>query len=1262
MGIDINAICDRYNLYKYKQQVFTKFSSDRKREARHPKQICFEKIHSERNVSFWVNQRRYLRRCQQEETRRVENLDIISHRVNKSDKEFVIVAKSRAHSGIAENELEKKNGIGINASKSNVSSERKKRKPSIVKLGSSNVRTLACPRNMRKKSMIVDIEFKIPFLVSECRIAGIDILFVQEIKLKGEGRIARDGYTLIYSGHAVTRREGVGILIKDCYLDDIWELKAVSPRIIWIALKRNDRMSIYLSVYAPTNNYQTDFKESFYGQIDDELGSLRSKFGRGVEIIVGGDFNARIDNKDELWSSVRGSFVNDIPNENGLMFLEFCMRNNLKITNTFFQKKDYGTWAHPRNKSWVTIDYILVSQNVFKLVLNCEVNKSFEIFSDHRAVQMVIRDTKKIVFNHKSKKIEKLDFNILANDRQLCDEIGKVVDQAIVNVDSFEKLFGVLNDISTKYIPKTTKLKCNKDWYEANKNLLDDLNRRIKILKQAGDIVHYKLLRAEFQRECRRAQSKHWEKIGRAMQELYVKNKSQQYFESIKAVYGNKRSDLNAGCLLNLDGSVSKTNLEIKQRWNEHFFNLLNQSGSADYENVLRYLPTQLSIYEDLAKEFSVVEVCLAINAMKNKKAVGIDQLPIEFFKWIESSKLLKLITRLFNKSLQLGYVDNIMKDVIISILFKKGSQMDCNNYRGLSLISHLGKVLERLIQNRLIRYVEETIRFFPESQNGFRSGRSTVDSIFCSRLISSYCREKNIICIKCFIDLTKAYDKVDRDVLWMVLQRIGVPNKLIELIKQIHVGAKGCVKVNGELGDAFLLSVGLKQGSIFAPLLFNIYFTAIIRAIESRLNNVGIKLRFRTNNNIFNVRGLQAKTKISYHYLLHLLYADDCAIMASSVGEMQIILDIFDEVSKIFGQLISIKKTEILDVSKYNNQTPDVDLKISNTTLKVVPNFKYVGSTENKIGTMADEIRIRIQRMAASFSKMSRRVFLNKNLSLRVKLIMFEVFVISVGLYGCAAWNTTSIDIHHLEVWHQRSIRKIFKIKWYHYISFFDLVQLASRCGYELVPIEGRIRESRLKYLGHVERMEDFRLPKILLHAECDMGQRDIGQPPINFRTCIKKDLTLFNIPISNWQVLASDRVLWRKVVYDGKLCFLKQWWSLWFEKYHARRKTKVVVEAGKSSHVINLDSLLQHILLKDKMIPFLNESGLAVVTNGVPIVRRVIEVNACLDNMFPSIIQKCQFDRLDLAISNGYISNTRAIERQRKKAHDIYEASGWP
>ena len=102
------------------------------------------------------------------------------------------------------------------------------------------------------------------------------------------------------------------------------------------------------------------------------------------------------------------------------------------------------------------------------------------------------------------------------------------------------------------------------------------------------------------------------------------------------------------------------------------------------------------------------------------------------------------------------------------------------------------------MIQNRLIRYVEDVINFLPESQNGFRSGRSTVDSIFCSRLISSYCRDKHLVCVKCFVDLNIAYDKVDRQVLWLILKHLGVPEKLAELIKNIHVGSTGTVRNDG--------------------------------------------------------------------------------------------------------------------------------------------------------------------------------------------------------------------------------------------------------------------------------------------------------------------------------------------------------------------------------------------------------------------------------------------------------------------------------
>ena len=104
---------------------------------------------------------------------------------------------------------------------------------------------------------------------------------------------------------------------------------------------------------------------------------------------------------------------------------------------------------------------------------------------------------------------------------------------------------------------------------------------------------------------------------------------------------------------------------------------------------------------------------------------------------------------------------------------------------------------------------------------------------MFCLRALCSQFRQPVHIA---FIDLVKAYDKVDRDVLWLLLSRRGVPSNLINVIKGLQVGAQARVREAGQFSEAFPLLMGLKQGSVFAPLLFNIFFVAIILAIHHRL------------------------------------------------------------------------------------------------------------------------------------------------------------------------------------------------------------------------------------------------------------------------------------------------------------------------------------------------------------------------------------------------------------------------------------------
>ena len=311
---------------------------------------------------------------------------------------------------------------------------------------------------------------------------------------------------------------------------------------------------------------------------------------------------------------------------------------------------------------------------------------------------------------------------------------------------------------------------------------------------------------------------------------------------------------------------------------------------------------------------------------MKNNKAVGVDEVPIELLNYYETEEVGKQIRAIMNNALNSGNVESILKDVRIKVLFKKGDKKDMNNYRGISLISHGGKLLERLIQNRLYEYVEE-IGFLPESQNGFRQNRSTIDSLFVSKMLTSNAIAKKTKMYKCFVDLTKAYDKVNRRVLWMVLERIGVPQKMIRLIQNIHDGSKAKVKLeNGEETEEFDLEAGLKQGSVFAPLLFNIFFGAIIAWWKEKMQHRGIWYKYRLGYDL--LLGITKKVNnrsVNFDQVQELLFADDQEIITMTEEEMQESLDLLDEATRVFGQEISIVKTKVMVIGGEEDEETNI-------------------------------------------------------------------------------------------------------------------------------------------------------------------------------------------------------------------------------------------------------------------------------------------------------------------------------------------------
>ena len=168
-------------------------------------------------------------------------------------------------------------------------------------------------------------------------------------------------------------------------------------------------------------------------------------------------------------------------------------------------------------------------------------------------------------------------------------------------------------------------------------------------------------------------------------------------------------------------------------------------------------------------------------------------------------------------------------------VLHKKKDRTECGNYRGISLVAHAGKILLKIIARRLSEYCER-VGILPEEQSGFRSNRSTTDMMFVIRRLQKLARKKRIQLYVCFIDLTKAYDSVDRTLLWKVLARFGVPHNMISVIRQLHDGMQACVRLDDRLcSRSFAVKQGLRQGCVLAPLLFNIFFAAVINVASTR-------------------------------------------------------------------------------------------------------------------------------------------------------------------------------------------------------------------------------------------------------------------------------------------------------------------------------------------------------------------------------------------------------------------------------------------
>ena len=166
----------------------------------------------------------------------------------------------------------------------------------------------------------------------------------------------------------------------------------------------------------------------------------------------------------------------------------------------------------------------------------------------------------------------------------------------------------------------------------------------------------------------------------------------------------------------------------------------------------------------------------------------------------------------------------------------KKKDRTLCVNSRGISLVAHVSKIMLIIIARHLSEYCE-LLGILPEEKSGLRPNHSTTVMMFYMiRWIQELAWKTRIPLYVCFISLTKAYNSVDRTLLWMVLARLGVPQNLVSVNRQFHDVVRACVRLDDRMCSRwFAVEQGLCQGCVLTPLLFNIFFAAVINVASTR-------------------------------------------------------------------------------------------------------------------------------------------------------------------------------------------------------------------------------------------------------------------------------------------------------------------------------------------------------------------------------------------------------------------------------------------
>nr|CAH7761708.1 unnamed protein product [Callosobruchus chinensis] len=503
----------------------------------------------------------------------------------------------------------------------------------------------------------------------------------------------------------------------------------------------------------------------------------------------------------------------------------------------------------------------------------------------------------------------------------------------------------------------------------------------------------YKRQRKKVKDLVSKAKAKSWEDFGNQMEENSQGN--QKLFYNILNKIRDKKP-LRSSAVKDKQGNTLTDLKDMEMRWKEYFHELL---CTEDPEKPVKQ---QIGNIDSDPETIEMYELLEAIQKIKVGKAAGHDNIKPEIIKAL-GPKGRTMLLSLYLKVWESGVVPKDWEVGVIIPIFKKGDPKDCGNYRGITLLSTVVKTFERILERKLYSKVEHELL---DSQSGFRKGFSTQDHTFTIKQIISKTLEQNKEAYIAYLDLEKAFDRVERNKVWEILTRRKVGGKLIRAIQGLYQVNRNYVRVNGIETEEFTTEQGLRQGSVLSPILFIIVLDEAMK--ETRQTTRRLQVGYR---NLLPVEISECS------------FADDLAIFANTESDLQRNLNIWNNILKQFNMKVNVDKSKIMTVSRYHAAT---NISIDGKKLEDVDTFKYLGTVIDSTGREDQNLGERISGAGKLFWALNRSCFSKRELSIKTKLKVYKTLVLPVLLWGSESWVLSKRMKQQLQTMEMKFLRRI--------------------------------------------------------------------------------------------------------------------------------------------------------------------------------------------------------------------------------------------